>query len=427
MVSLDPMQMRIFWYVLAGFVLGFITSTLWEWLYFRKRRLERDSAFAKGAAFTAAWRSETASRAETSSANMPDPAMPPQNVARRKTPAAATNDELLWQTSAYRSPGVFLDSEKAASHTNPGAPEPNEKKDSRVESPAPQPVVTPVTSVPPHVAPVDTNSSPVNSPVLVLSKPVDEVDATGKAISLPEPASPPATMVDLPPTNFVRPTIDQERNELPGAARLRATLEQTNHEPPATTPSAETSLPVLPPPPAVPAPAPSTEGEPTTTALVSKRIVPRSAGCPDDLTKIKGIGEAYKRRLYAAGIYTWQQVANSAAEQLRSITKAKPNARPEEWKVRAQELAQKFNRTEAIYDGALPDDLTKVSGIGPTYADSLYRAGICTYEQLASVTPTELAAILPTPAIGNEFNFPDWIRQATLLANVKQKNMSLLP
>ena len=112
---------------------------------------------------------------------------------------------------------------------------------------------------------------------------------------------------------------------------------------------------------------------------------------------------------------------------MRTITKAKPNARPEDWKERALALAQKFNRLAATYGGPLPDDLTKVNGIGPSYADSLYRAGICTYEQLATVDPAELATILPTPAIGTEFNFPDWIKQAAQFAQIKQKNTSLFP
>ena len=30
----------VWWYVLAGFLLGFILSTLWEWLYFRRRRMQ---------------------------------------------------------------------------------------------------------------------------------------------------------------------------------------------------------------------------------------------------------------------------------------------------------------------------------------------------------------------------------------------------
>jgi len=33
----------VLWFVLAGFVLGFAASLLWEWLYFRKRRLNWQS------------------------------------------------------------------------------------------------------------------------------------------------------------------------------------------------------------------------------------------------------------------------------------------------------------------------------------------------------------------------------------------------
>ncbi|MFN8488096.1 MAG: helix-hairpin-helix domain-containing protein [Caldilineaceae bacterium] len=406
MVSLDPMQMRILWYVLAGFVLGFITSTLWEWVYFRKRRLERQAVFGKGAEFTTAWRSVSAA-APTGAANQPTL---DQNSARRGETPPATSDDLLWQTSAYRSPRVFLDSEKG---------------DIRAEPVAPEPSVAPVAAAV-RVAPAELDPTPViPQPAIVLAQPADQVDATVEATLLPQPIAPPLTVVERSSPNVVRPIGSLERSELPGAMRLRTLLEQTNHELPAAEAAVGLMRPALSPP--VGALMPAADAEPAAVTVVNQWTVPRSAGYPDDLTKIQGIGEAYKRRLYAAGIYTWQQVANSAAEQLRSVTKAKPNARPEAWKTRAQELAQKFNRTAALYDGPLPDDLTKVSGIGPTYADSLYRAGICTYEQLASVTPPELAAILPTPAIGNEFNFPDWIRQAAQWANMKQKNLRLLP
>ena len=32
------MTMSLLWYVLAGVLLGFAASTLWEWLYFRRKR-----------------------------------------------------------------------------------------------------------------------------------------------------------------------------------------------------------------------------------------------------------------------------------------------------------------------------------------------------------------------------------------------------
>jgi hypothetical protein len=33
------MELRLIWFVLAGFILGFATSMLWEWLYFRRQRV----------------------------------------------------------------------------------------------------------------------------------------------------------------------------------------------------------------------------------------------------------------------------------------------------------------------------------------------------------------------------------------------------
>ena len=33
------MTESVWWYVLAGFLIGFILSTLWEWLFFRLRLL----------------------------------------------------------------------------------------------------------------------------------------------------------------------------------------------------------------------------------------------------------------------------------------------------------------------------------------------------------------------------------------------------
>ncbi len=33
------MAESFWWHLLAGFTIGFILSTLWEWLYFRRRRM----------------------------------------------------------------------------------------------------------------------------------------------------------------------------------------------------------------------------------------------------------------------------------------------------------------------------------------------------------------------------------------------------
>ena len=40
MAGLTPDQLRFaLWFLLAGTILGFSISTLWEWLYFRRKRL----------------------------------------------------------------------------------------------------------------------------------------------------------------------------------------------------------------------------------------------------------------------------------------------------------------------------------------------------------------------------------------------------
>ena len=39
--GIELIQIQMLWFVIAGFVLGFTTSTLWEWLYYRRKRLQR--------------------------------------------------------------------------------------------------------------------------------------------------------------------------------------------------------------------------------------------------------------------------------------------------------------------------------------------------------------------------------------------------
>lgn len=153
----------------------------------------------------------------------------------------------------------------------------------------------------------------------------------------------------------------------------------------------------------------------------TSRVKPRSAvGYPDDLAKIKGIGEVYKQRLYAAGIYTWHQIAHTDEETLRAATKAYPSSNVDEWAEQAQQMAEKHGRTGATYTGPRPNDLTRIYGIGPVGAATLYRAGICTYAQLAAMTPEDLAPLFPIAVAGDEPDFEDWIRQAGKMAEPAQ-------
>ena len=63
-------------------------------------------------------------------------------------------------------------------------------------------------------------------------------------------------------------------------------------------------------------------------------------GGPDDLTAIRGIGIAGQKRLYAAEIKTYAQLADASPEGLRDIVgKLGRGSEVEDWIAQARELA----------------------------------------------------------------------------------------
>ncbi len=164
---------------------------------------------------------------------------------------------------------------------------------------------------------------------------------------------------------------------------------------------------------------PPEERQPAAPAVRPKSTVSRSKDHPDNLSKIKGIGDVYKFRLFAAGIFTWHQVAESDIETLRAATHAYPGSNVHEWPPQARALAEQFGRENAFYTGPVPDDLTQIIGIGPVSERTLYRAGICTYAQLAGATVDELQELFPIAIAGDEPDFEQWIRLAIDYANRK--------
>ena len=136
---------------------------------------------------------------------------------------------------------------------------------------------------------------------------------------------------------------------------------------------------------------------------------------PDNLTAVYGIGGLYERRLYQVGIFTWDQLSRADAESLQQITRALPGSDTRAWTEQARELVQANNRIGAVYDGPLPEDLTRIAGVDQVFEDALYAAGIFTYRQLAERTPDELARIIPAHLAGEELDFVSWIVQADSL------------
>jgi hypothetical protein len=86
-------EWQIFWYLLAGFVLGFAASTLWEWLYFRGHRLraaaplpEIREAEAQPKVVTSAWNTDTAYRSPAIFLEGEQPAFEPAQPPPSTTP-----------------------------------------------------------------------------------------------------------------------------------------------------------------------------------------------------------------------------------------------------------------------------------------------------------------------------------------------------
>ena len=136
------------------------------------------------------------------------------------------------------------------------------------------------------------------------------------------------------------------------------------------------------------------------------------ANQPDNLTAIYGIGDLYERLLYQVGIFTWDQLSRVDAETLQQITRALPTSNTPAWIEQARVLAQANNRVGAVYDGPLPEDLTRIAGVDQVYEDELYAAGIFTFRQLAERAPDELARIIQADLAGEELDFASWIAQA---------------
>jgi len=69
----------------------------------------------------------------------------------------------------------------------------------------------------------------------------------------------------------------------------------------------------------------------------------------DLLTTINGIGPAFQKRLYDAGVCTFAQLAQQTPERLRQIVRAnnKQRSKPEAWIAEARRRAQDHAREQS--------------------------------------------------------------------------------
>lgn len=139
---------------------------------------------------------------------------------------------------------------------------------------------------------------------------------------------------------------------------------------------------------------------------------------PDDLTKIKGIGSVFQERLYATGIYTWDQLSKSKPETLEAATQPRINADFRDWITQAQVLAQTHQRVGATYSGPMPDNLSVITGLTPGYMLWLYQNGIASYMQLAQAKKSTLTQIFTGVSGAKTIDFSTWAREARKLARL---------
>ena len=370
---------QLIWFVLAGFLLGFVLSTLWEWLFFRRERLYiRDRRIIELESEVHLLRREAEMRRET-------------NSVRRSA-----------QSTEYRSPGVFLDSEQAEELSDMDG---RSAVDSRthvqnvveVTHEASDPVQTTVTRDDLR-AELRTRAAELSTPI---SRPHrhEQRERSISASSEAESSMPPTT--GSPQFVMERSASETDMPDLLEAERDNYV--PFDEEPFEEAGSSSQTRTVL----AQSASATAVEEE-------NSRYRQRDplSEYPDNLSRIKGIGKVYMRRLYDAGIYTWHQVGECNSEQLRRIVDPPVSANVEEWPAQGRDLAKRFGRVGATYVGPRPDDLTRIRGIGVSSAQALYQAGLCTYAQLAQTTSSELAAIIPSSPSGDEIDYAAWVRAA---------------
>ncbi len=178
-----------------------------------------------------------------------------------------------------------------------------------------------------------------------------------------------------------------------------------------------------------PAPPDTFMVEPTekTSAIEEGLIAPLPpAEQGDDLASLPGIGPAYARLLKEAGVLTYEDLARLDEQDLRTLLGVRPSwegvdltASLVEARRRAGLMGTKADheragaKSEAASRTAW-DDLTKVKGIGRTYAERLRAAGIRTFADLAALNEEELRQIIQ-PATWQNVNLSSWIEQARAL------------
>jgi predicted flap endonuclease-1-like 5' DNA nuclease len=152
------------------------------------------------------------------------------------------------------------------------------------------------------------------------------------------------------------------------------------------------------------------------TTRAAGAAIGAKVSCPQDLSRIHGVGAVYETKLYAAGIGTYWELSEIADQDLVRVLDVQDFQAVDIVAVKADalKLAEETDTVGRYWDGTPPDDFEKLEGIGEVYERRLYDAGVCTFRALAAVTEEQLQEICQAP----DWRRPDygsWIAQAQQL------------
>ena len=123
----------------------------------------------------------------------------------------------------------------------------------------------------------------------------------------------------------------------------------------------------------------------------------------DPLIDINGIGPVYEKKLVAAGVRSFEDLAAMTPEQVRAIIN------PERWQ--ELDVAAWIAEAHALARKSRPSPLRAIDGIGVVYERKLFDAGVYTFEQLAALTPEQVQEIIK-PEAWQHIEPQAWIEEA---------------